>query len=133
MAEPASSFSAMTVWLMAAGVMGAFLGAVGITWPVLFFAACGTFMGVGGTRQDGRWRAMLAFAITVVLAAKAGAVGAAYLGKIGGVTGDQLAQALAAFAGLMFHPLLSLAAGRIKAATPQAGAPADHTQTEATQ
>ncbi|MEK8025003.1 hypothetical protein [Pseudaquabacterium rugosum] len=110
----------------AAGLASAALAAAGLTWPQLLFAACGAFIGAGGTRQRGPLRAVGAFAATVVLAAKAGGAGAAYLVHAGGLTGEPLAQALAAAIGLFFHPLASACAARI-----QAGAPAGHTDTEA--
>lgn len=95
------------VWAVAAGLAASFLAALGVTWVHVFWAAAGAFVGAGWAPQTGRFRAMLMFPVSTLLAAKAGIVGAAWVGAIGNLPAQELAQAMGGLAGIVFHPVTS--------------------------
>jgi hypothetical protein len=100
---------------VAAAATSGFLAATGLTWPTILFAAGGTFLGAGATRQEGWITAVLAFFFISLLSAKGGVLLGAHIQAIGPVSGDELAQGCAAALGLFFHPLVTLATRRIEA------------------
>ncbi len=116
MAEPATSSGA--AWAVAAGLSSAFLAAVGVSWPALLFATLGALIGSGWAPRTGRLRSVVTFPAVCLLAAKSGVLGAAYVGAVGAMSGDYLAQAVAGATGLFFHPLSALAVRRLNAAQP---------------
>lgn len=105
MAEPALPASAWWPWVT--GLIAAFFAAIGVNWGLIFFAACGAFFGGGLGPKTGRWRAIAGFPLSVVLAAKAGIVWATWHGPVGAVPVEDVAQAAAALAGLVFHPTVA--------------------------
>jgi len=123
MAEPTTTTTAAG-WAITAGLMAAFLSAIGVTWAVIFWAAFGAFVGAGFAPPAGRVRAMLMFPASTMLAAKAGIVGAAWAGPVGNLPAHDLAQALAGLAGIGFHPLTAALVNTIPAwARQRAGVP----------
>lgn len=118
MAEPTTTSTA-AAWAVAAGLISAFLAAVGVSWPALAFAIFGSIAGSGFAPAVGRARAILMFPATSMLSAKFGILGAAWLGSIGTMTGEPLAQAAAGVIGLFFHPLTAALSRLIPAAVSQ--------------
>lgn len=114
MAEPTTTTTA-AAWAVAAGCISAFLAAVGVSWPVLFWAVVGSTLGAGFAPKVGRWRAILIFPAASMLSAKAGLLSAAATGAIGSMTGEPLAQAMAGAVGVVFHPATTLAAQHLPA------------------
>ena len=104
--EPATTTGA-TGWAVAAGLCSAFLAAVGIGWDLVFWSSAGSFIGAGWAPKTGRLRAVLTFAASTVLAAKAGTIAAAWWGPIGALPAGELAQGCAGLAGILFHPLVA--------------------------
>lgn len=113
MPEPTTT-SATAAWSVSAGLVAAFLAAIGVTWVHVFWAAAGAFIGSGFAPQTGRMRAMLAFPVSTLLSAKAGIVGAAWVGTVGGIPPADMAQAVGALAGIVFHPVVAVV---VKAST----------------
>lgn len=103
MAEP--TIPTATAWAITAGLMASFLAAIGVTWVHVFWAAAGAFVGSGFAPPAGRWRAMLMFPVSTMLAAKAGIVAAAWWGSIGAMTIAETAQSFGGLVGIVFHPL----------------------------
>jgi len=123
MAEPTTTSTA-AAWAVAAGLVSAFLASIGVSWPTLFFATLGSLVGSGFAPTAGRLRAVAMFPASSMLSAKAGIVAAAYVGSIGAMTGEALAQAAAGAIGVLFHPLvLALARALPAAASARIGAP----------
>lgn len=73
MAEPTSTTA--TAWAVAAGAIGAFFAAIGVGWADVFWAVLGTMLGGPVANSLGRWRAMVAFPASAMLAAKFGVWG----------------------------------------------------------
>jgi hypothetical protein len=113
MAEPTTT-TASAAWAVSAGLVAAFLAALGVTWVHVFWAAAGCFFGAGFAPPTGRWRAMFAFPISTMLSAKAGIIGAEWLGAVGGIAPHDMAQGLGALAGIVFHPMIAVV---VRAAT----------------
>lgn len=106
MAEPTTTTAA--TWAVVAGLLAGFLAAVGITWVHVFWASVGAFFGAGFAPPTGRLRAMLSFPLSTLLAAKAGILGAAWAGPVAGIAPHDLAQAIGALAGIVFHPVVAV-------------------------
>lgn len=104
-AEPTVSASAWWPWVT--GLVAAFLTAIGVSWAGLFWATAGAFFGAGLAEKTGRVRAILGFPLSVLLAAKAGVVWAAWNGPVGSLSAGETAQAAAAVSGLVFHPAVA--------------------------
>lgn len=109
MAEPTTTTTAV-VFATAAGLFSAFFASVGVTPGVVMLAMLGSFVGAGFAPPAGRWRAMAMFPASTVLAAKAGIAVAAAHGAIGGLGGEELAQALGGGFGVFFHPIIATVA-----------------------
>ncbi len=111
MAEPTSAAGAAAGaqwWPWVAGLLAAFLAAIGVTWEAVFWASAGAFFGAGLGPRTGWWRAMVGFPLSVLLAAKAGTVWAAWGGPGGDwIEASRAAEAAAALFGLMFHPAVA--------------------------
>ncbi len=91
------------------GTMGALLAKLDISASLLVLAACGCYIGLPFARPMGAGRAVLVFAGSSLICAKAGAVlGAAVVihWPAMAAAGD-IAGLIATGLGLMFHPLLS--------------------------
>lgn len=95
-------------WALVAGLIASFLAAIGVTWAHVFWAAAGAFVGAGWAPPAGRVRAILMFPVATLLAAKAGVIGAAWLGPIGTLPAAELAQAVGGLLGIVFHPLTAV-------------------------
>lgn len=108
MPEPTTTSAGAAAWAVSAGLVAAFLAAIGVTWVHVFWAAAGCFFGAGFAPPTGRVRAMLSFPLSTLLAAKAGILGAAWLDSVGGIAPSELAQAGGALAGLVFHPVVAV-------------------------
>lgn len=106
MAEPTLSTPAWAPWIV--GLMAAFFAAIGVSWSAVFWGAAGAFFGAGLAPKTGRWRAIVGFPISVLLAAKAGIVWSAWHGPIAGLSPEHAAEAAAALAGLVFHPAVAM-------------------------
>ena len=104
MPEPTTSGAAVA-WALVAGLAASFFAAIGVTPAGVFWAAAGAFVGAGFAPAAGRLRAMLLFPAATVLSAKAGIVGAAWLGAIGALPAHAMAEALGGLLGIVFHPL----------------------------
>lgn len=105
MPEPTTTTTA-TAWAVAAGLMASFLAAIGVTWVHIFWAASGAFVGGGFFEHRlGRWRAIMTFLLSALLAAKAGIIGAAWAGPIGSLPPAEVAQAAGGLFGIMFQPI----------------------------
>lgn len=107
MAEPTLSTPAWGPWVV--GLLAAFFAAIGVSWSAVFWAGLGAFFGAGWAPKTGRWRAIAGFPISVLLAAKAGIVWAAWHGPVAGLSPEHAAEAAAAVAGLVFHPAVATA------------------------
>lgn len=107
MAEPATTTTAAG-WAVAAGLLASFLAALGVTWVHVFWAAAGAFVGAGWAPSSGRFRAILMFPVSTMLAAKAGIIGAAWVGPIGSLPISETAQAMGGLAGIVFHPMAAV-------------------------
>lgn len=105
MAEPTLPASAWWPWVT--GLVAAFLAAIGVSWAGLFWAMAGAFFGAGFAPPAGRLRAIAGFPLSVLLAAKAGVVWAAWQGPLGNLSPAETAQAAAAVSGLIFHPAVA--------------------------
>lgn len=106
MPEPTTT-TATAAWSVSAGLVAAFLAAIGVTWVHVFWAAAGCFFGAGFAPPTGRARAILSFLLSTLLAAKAGILGAGWLGAVGSVGQTDVAQAAGALAGIVFHPVVA--------------------------
>lgn len=106
MPEPTTT-TAAAGWAVAAGLLASFLAALGVTWVHVFWAAAGAFVGAGWAPQSGRIRSMLMFPVSSLLAAKAGIIGAAWIGPLGGLPTAEVAQALGGLSGIVFHPVVA--------------------------
>lgn len=102
MAEPTST-TAAAGWAVAAGALGAFFAAIGVTWDVVFWGVLGGIFGQPHGPAIGRYRAILMFPASTLLSAKAGMMASAM--HFGGSEG--WAQLLAAGFGIAFYPLVS--------------------------
>ncbi len=107
MPEPTTT-TATAAWSVSAGLVAAFLAAIGVSWVHVFWAAAGAFFGAGFAPATGRMRAMLAFPVSTLLSAKAGVLGAAWVGSIGALPPHEVAQGIGALAGLVFHPVVAV-------------------------
>mgnify|MGYP000435088956 CR=1 FL=1 len=114
MAEPTTTSTA-AAWAVAAGLFSAFLGAIGVSWPVLFWGAVGSIIGSGFAPKVGRRRAMVVFPAASLLSAKSALLSAAVAGSVGAMSGEPLAQAIAGGAGIFFHPITALIAHHLPA------------------
>lgn len=108
MAEPASTTAAVG-WAAATGLLAAFLAAIGVTWPAVFWAVVGGVIGATFAPQVGRLRSMLMFPAAALLAAKGGTLAALHWfagdgGYIGGLAG---------LGGIVFHPAITALVARI--------------------
>lgn len=113
MAEPTSAAGAagaagVTWWPWVAGLLAAFFAAIGVTWEAVFWASLGAFFGGGLGPRTGRWRAIAGFPLSVLLAAKAGVMWAAWQGAgLDGIETARAAEAASAVFGICFHPLVA--------------------------
>lgn len=101
MAEPTSATWGVG-WAVAAGTLGAFFAAIGVSWVAVFWAVCGGLLGVSFAPVAGRLRSILMFPAGVLLAAKAGTLGAVQF-----TLGGDWAGGLAAGAGIILHPAIN--------------------------
>jgi hypothetical protein len=110
MAEPTTTAGAAGAawWPWVAGLLAAFFAAIGVTWEAVFWASAGAFFGAGLGPRTGRWRAAVGFPLSVLLAAKAGTIWAAWGGPAGALMeASRAAEAAAALFGLLFHPAVA--------------------------
>lgn len=107
--EPATTTTG-AIFATAAGLCGAFFATTGISPGVMLLAMLGSFIGAGFAPPAGRWRAIAMFPASCVLAAKAGIVGAAVLGPVGSLAGEELAQAMGGAFGVFLHPIIAAVA-----------------------
>jgi 4-amino-4-deoxy-L-arabinose transferase-like glycosyltransferase len=102
MAEPTTT-TASVGWAVAAGTLGAFFAAIGVSWVAVFWALMGGLIGVSFAPQTGRLRAMLMFPTSALLAAKAGTLGAVQFFA----ASSDWSGGLAAVSGIVLHPVIS--------------------------
>jgi hypothetical protein len=88
---------------LASGIAGSILIALGISWPLVIWAVCGSIIGLSWAPETGRIRAFALFVASSLLSAKGGMV-AALLWWDGSY---DVAGIAAALCGCVFHPALS--------------------------
>ena len=100
MTEPTTATAAG--WAVAAGALGAFFTAIGVSWAAVFWGLCGGLLGLSFAPTAGRLRSILMFPASALLAAKAGALVALHWGWSGDAGGG-----LAAGFAIILHPTIA--------------------------
>lgn len=102
MAEPTTTTTSVA-WALAAGTLGAFFAAIGISGAVAFWGLLGSLFGVSFAPSAGRFRSMAMFPASALVAAKFGTMASAqWFGGSGDYAGG-----LAVISGIMLHPAIS--------------------------
>ena len=102
MAEPTSTTTGV-LWALAAGTLGAFFAAIGVSAEAVFWGLCGGLFGMSFAPPAGRVRSIAMFPAAALAAAKIGVLGAGYWFD----GGKGMAGGLALFAGIVLHPAIT--------------------------